>query len=179
VLVHAVPHDLVVRVGQGQEVHAAAAQLGDGAELVVGAQREVLHAGGHVVPLEVLLDLALLLALGRLVDRHLDEVVAAGHDLGHQRGVLGRDVLVVEVLEHLEAHDVSRTTAPSGSSCRASTLPTQWSTYLRPQGLAACCTSLTGLSILLEDRHEQAAPFLTFGQGVVPVRLTKVWMARP
>jgi hypothetical protein len=75
-------------------------------EFVVGAEGQVLDAGGVGVPVEVFLDLALLFAGGGLVDGDLDEVVAAGHDLGHEGGELGGDVLVVEVLEHGELEDV-------------------------------------------------------------------------
>ena len=57
-------------------------------------------APGPVVELEVLVDLALALALGRLVDRELDLALAVRHHLRHQRGVLGRDVVVAEV-DHL------------------------------------------------------------------------------
>ena len=53
-----------------------------------------------VVELEVLVDLALALALGRLVDRELDLPLAVRHHLRHERGVLGRDVVVAEV-DHL------------------------------------------------------------------------------
>jgi hypothetical protein len=59
----------------------------------------VLHAGA-AVEVDVLLDLRLALALGGLVDRELDPARAVGHDLRHQRGVLGRDLLVGEV-DHL------------------------------------------------------------------------------
>ena len=65
---------------------------------------------------------------GRLVDRELDPAVAVGHDLRHQRRVLGVDDLVVVVDELGEARarrDRSRRTRPSAPS---STLPTQWST---------------------------------------------------
>ena len=58
---------------------------------------------GPAVELEVLLDLALPLALGRLVDRELDLPLAVRHHLRHERGVLGRDVLVREVRELREA----------------------------------------------------------------------------
>src|SRR5690606_13003799 len=61
-LVDAVPDDLVVAVGEAEEVDAAAPEFGDAGEFVVGAQGEVLDAGDHVVPLQVFLDLALLLA---------------------------------------------------------------------------------------------------------------------
>ena len=47
--------------------------------------------------LEVLVDLALPLALGRLVDRELDLAGAVRHHLAHQRRVLGLDLVVAEV----------------------------------------------------------------------------------
>ena len=57
-------------------------------------------APGALVELEVLVDLRLALALGGLVDRELHEALAVADDLGHERRVLGRDVLVGEV-DHL------------------------------------------------------------------------------
>src|SRR4051794_35925945 len=67
-LAHA-PLDLrVVRVGRVEEDNPRLLQRGDAADDVLGLQRDVLHARA-VVELEVLLDLALALALGRLVDR--------------------------------------------------------------------------------------------------------------
>ncbi len=66
-----------------------------GALDVGGEQRDVLHAGAAVV-VEVLLDLALALARGRLVDRELDRMRVVGHHDAHERAVFGRDVLVVE-----------------------------------------------------------------------------------
>ena len=59
---------------------------------------------GAAVELQVLLDLRLALALGGLVDRELELPAAVGHDLRHQRGVLGGDRLVGEVdqLGHAE-----------------------------------------------------------------------------
>ena len=47
----------------------------------------MLHAGA-VVEIEVLLDLGLLLALGGLVDRILDNARVDGHDLGLKRRVV-------------------------------------------------------------------------------------------
>ena len=65
----------------------------------------MLRPGIEVV-VEELLDLALLLARGGLVDRELDPAVAVGHDLGHQGRVLGVDDLVVVVDELGEAQHV-------------------------------------------------------------------------
>src|ERR687886_1937048 len=65
--------DLVVVGGRDrQELDAAVAQLGHGADDVARGYRDVLGAGA-LVELEVLVDLRLALALGRLVDRELDE----------------------------------------------------------------------------------------------------------
>ena len=47
------------------------------------------------------------LPVGGLVDRELDPAVAVGHDLRHQRGVVGVDDLVVVVDELGEAEDVA------------------------------------------------------------------------
>ena len=73
---------------------------------VLGPQRDVL-AAGRAIPVEVLLDLALLLARRRLVDRELDPAVAVGHDLRHQRRILGVDDLVVVVDQLGEAEHVA------------------------------------------------------------------------
>ena len=74
-------------------------------EDVVGGERDVLDAGA-AVEVEVLFDLRFALAFGGFVDGELDVAVAVGHDLGHERGVFGGDVVVVEVLIEAEAHDV-------------------------------------------------------------------------
>ena len=66
---------------------------------------DVLHAG-RAVEVEVLLDLALAATLGRLVDRQHDLVVVPD-DRRHERGVLGGDLLVVEVGELVEAEHVA------------------------------------------------------------------------
>lgn len=75
-------------------------------QLVIGAEGEVLDAWGVAVPVEVFLDLALAFAGCGFVDGDFDEALAAAHDFGHESGVFGRDVLVVEVFEHLEFHNV-------------------------------------------------------------------------
>ena len=80
--------------------------LRDGGEDVVGGEGHVLDAGA-AVEVEVLLDLGLAAAFGGLVDGELDVAVAVGHDLRHERGVFGGDVVVVEVLVEAEAHDVA------------------------------------------------------------------------
>lgn len=66
----------------------------------------MLDAWGVAVPVEVFLDLALASAGRGFVDGDFDEALAGAHDFGHEGGVFGGDVLVVEVLEHFEFHDV-------------------------------------------------------------------------
>ena len=66
----------------------------------------MLHARA-AVEIEVLLDLGFPFSLGRLVDRELDPARSVRHHLRHERGVFGRDVLVVEMLELAEPHDVA------------------------------------------------------------------------
>ena len=80
----------------GRNSHAARLELGHRLDDVGGRDGDVLHAGA-AVEVQILLDLRLALARGRLVDRELDPPRAVGHDLGHQRRVLGRDRLVGEV----------------------------------------------------------------------------------
>jgi hypothetical protein len=94
-----VGHVLVVGRRDGEELDAAAAHLGHGADDVAGGDGDVLGPGA-LVELEVLVDLRLALALGGLVDRELHEALAVADDLGHERRVLGRDVVVGEV-DHL------------------------------------------------------------------------------
>src|SRR5262249_1096836 len=90
---------VVVRLGRRKEDHPAARHLVDGLDDVRALHGDVLCTRA-VVELEVLVDLALALTLGRLVDRELDLPLAVRHHLRHQRGVLGRDVVVAEV-DHL------------------------------------------------------------------------------
>ena len=80
----------------------------------------MLHAG-RAVEVEVLLDLALPAALGRLVDREHDLVVVP-HDGRHQRRVLGGDLVVVEVGELVEAEDLLVVRRPTRSRWPRSTL---------------------------------------------------------
>ena len=91
-------------MGDGEEVDALLFHCRDGGEDVVGGEGHVLDAGS-AVEVEVLLDLGFAAAFGGLVDGELDVAVAVGHDLRHEGGVLGGDVVVVEVLVEAEAHD--------------------------------------------------------------------------
>src|SRR6476661_4487878 len=86
-LTDAIGDVLVVGVGCREEDDPPVLERLDGANDVLRLQRNVLNAGPAEV-LEVLLDLTLPLALGRLVDRELDLSLAVGHDLRHQRRVL-------------------------------------------------------------------------------------------
>ncbi len=97
---------LVVSGGHAQKLHALPPQRAYRLDDVTGGHGDVLHAG-TAVELQILLDLRLALALGRLVDGELHALVAVRHHLRHQRRIFRGDVLVVEVLEHAEAHHVA------------------------------------------------------------------------
>src|SRR6266850_1782016 len=94
---------LVVRVGRREKDDTLVLERLDGPHDVLRLQRDMLDAGAAEV-LEVLLDLALPLPLGGLVDRELDLPLPVGHHLRHERGVLGVDLLVGEVDDVREAH---------------------------------------------------------------------------
>ena len=101
----AVEHVVVVVFRHVEEIHAVGAHPAHGLQDVVGGHGDVLHAGAFV-EVDVLLDLALFQAFGRLVDGEFDVAVAVGHHFRHQGGVFGGDVLVVEGNEQFEAHHV-------------------------------------------------------------------------
>ena len=67
---------------------------------------------GALVEVDVLLDLGLLAAFSGLVDRELDAPVSIAHHLGHQGGIVGGNVLVVEGDQLGEAHDLGVELAP-------------------------------------------------------------------
>src|SRR5829696_1651689 len=95
-LAHAVLDIVVVRLRRIQEEHAAVLQHLDRLHDARGLQRDVLDSRA-LTELEVLVDLALALALGRLVDRELDLAGTVRHHLAHQRRVLRLDLVVAEV----------------------------------------------------------------------------------
>ncbi len=102
---------VVVGVRRLQQLDAVGAQGAHGRDDVVGRDRDVLHAG-TAVEVQVLLDLRLLAARGRLVDRQLHLAGRVLHHFGAQRGELGRDVLVVEADQLLEAEGARVVVAP-------------------------------------------------------------------
>src|SRR5436190_24075156 len=93
----------VIRIRSREEVDALVLERLDRVHDVVTEERDVLHARAAEV-LEVLVDLALALALGGLVDRKLYLSLTVGHHFRHQRRVLGVDLLVAEVDDVREAH---------------------------------------------------------------------------
>src|SRR6266566_6418676 len=102
-LADAVADVLVIRVGRREEDDPLVLERLDRTNDVLRLQRDVLDAGASEI-LEVLLDLALPLALGGLVDWELDLSLAVRHHLRHQRRVLGVDLLVGEMNDVREAH---------------------------------------------------------------------------
>ncbi len=81
------------------------AQLRYSTDDVVSGHGNVLHSRS-AVEIEVLFDLRLAAALRGLVDRKPNALVSVRHDFRHQCRVFGRDVFVIEMLEHAEAHDM-------------------------------------------------------------------------
>lgn len=65
---------LVVGVGDGQELDTSVSQGLDGRKDVISVKGNVLHTSTTVV-IDVLLDLGFPLAIGRLVNRHLNNLV--------------------------------------------------------------------------------------------------------
>jgi hypothetical protein len=63
----------------------------------------MLCAGGEIV-IEIFFDLTLAFAFGGFVDGELDAPISVLHHLGHERGIFGGDVFVIEVHELTEAH---------------------------------------------------------------------------
>ena len=122
---------LVVVLGRHvHEAHAPGPQGPHRGDDVGGVQGDVLHAGG-AVEVEVLLDLALPAALGRLVDRQHDLVVVP-HHRRHQRRVLGGDLVVVEVGELVEAEHLLVVADPLARGGPARRWPTTWSNRVMP-----------------------------------------------
>ena len=95
---------VVVAARSGEELHPRRLHGADAGHDVVGGQGDVLHAGASV-ELQVLVDLRLALADRGLVQRELDLAGSVRHDLAHQRGVLGGDVVADELLHVREPHD--------------------------------------------------------------------------
>src|SRR5262249_18822295 len=86
---------VVVGVRHLHEPNAALAQRVHRRHDVVGAQRDVLHAG-PVVAVEILLHLALAQPFGRFVQRH-DALAAVPDDGRDERRILGADLALVEM----------------------------------------------------------------------------------
>lgn len=95
-------HRRIVRLRHLDKLDAAGLQIRNRRDDIRSAKRNVLHAGA-AVEIDVLFNLALFLAVGRLVDGHLDDVVGRAHDHAFERGVLGADVLIVHTPEAVEA----------------------------------------------------------------------------
>jgi len=93
---------LIVGGRDGQELHTAGTQVGDGLDDILGVEGNVLDTSTTIV-LAVLGDLGLLLAHGGLVDGHLDLLGGIGHDDGAQGRVFGVDLGIIDGPEAVEA----------------------------------------------------------------------------
>lgn len=84
------------------ELNTSSLQVLDIPENVVCSQSDVLNAASTII-VDVLLNLTLLLALCRLIDWHLDDLIRRRHNHRLQCRVLGADILVVDGPEAVEA----------------------------------------------------------------------------
>jgi hypothetical protein len=98
-------HAIVVRLRHLDKLHTSCLQIRNVAHDIVCSERNMLHTRS-TIEVNILFYLRLLLALGGLVDRHLDNVVGRAHNNGLERRVLGANILVVDAPEAMEAQHV-------------------------------------------------------------------------
>lgn len=99
------PDVVVVGVRDAQKLHSSAPHVFHSPDYLLGVESDVLHAC-VVVVVDVLLNLALLLPVGRLVDGHLHVLVVVRHHDRPQGGVLGVNHRVVHRPEPVETQSV-------------------------------------------------------------------------
>src|SRR5205085_12387319 len=92
---HASGQLIVISRRNVQKLYAPPVQVVDRLDNVIRRERTMLDTFA-VVEVEILFDLRLLLAFGRLIDRELNKAVPVAHYLTHERRILRRDILVVE-----------------------------------------------------------------------------------
>src|SRR5690606_4925285 len=102
-LSHPVPHGLVIGGGDLEELHPTGLEVAYGPNDVIGGHGYMLHPLPFI-EIEVFLHLGFFLALGGFIDGEFDPAVAIAHDLAHQGGVFGGNVVVVKGEDVLEAH---------------------------------------------------------------------------
>jgi hypothetical protein len=98
-------HAIVVRLRHLDKLNTSRLQIRNIAHDIVCSERNVLHTRS-TIKVNILFYLRLLLALGGLVDGHLDDVVGRAHDDGLERRVLCADVLIVDTPEAMESQHV-------------------------------------------------------------------------
>jgi len=96
--------EFVVRGRDGQELGAPSLKVAHRLDNVIGVESNVLDTTSSVV-FYVLLDLRLLLSIGRLIDRHFHRLFVVRHHNGSKGGVLRMDLGVVHRPESMELQD--------------------------------------------------------------------------
>lgn len=94
-------HVVIVRLRHRNELDAPRTKIRDGIDDVGRSKRDVLDSR-TVVEVDVLLNLALLLAKSGLVDWHLDDIIRRSHDDGLESGVVGSNIVVVDAPKAME-----------------------------------------------------------------------------
>ena len=74
---------IIVSIRNGQEMHAASAQIPNGLDDIVGIESDMLNASTTII-LDILFDLRLSLSRCRFIDGHLDSFLIVGHHNGSQ-----------------------------------------------------------------------------------------------
>src|SRR6201995_1817463 len=100
---HAALQLCIVRVRHRQKADTLLLHLRHSRKNVLGGQRHVLHAW-TTIEVQILFNLRLPSALRRLIDWELHIAISIRHHLRHQRGVFGRNVLVVKMLIQRKPH---------------------------------------------------------------------------
>ncbi len=98
-LAHTIRQHVVVGFGNLEEFDPTGLQPTHRVNNVIGEQSNVLDSRS-AEEFKEFIDLRLLFAFGRFVDREFDAAITRGHNLGHKRGVFGANVVVVEA-EHI------------------------------------------------------------------------------
>ena len=104
-------HVTIIAIGDPQKIDVATLQLAYGLIDVLRSHRDVLNTRAIVV-IQILLDLAFLLAFRRLIYRKLAFPRAVLHHLAHQCAVFGADILVGEVHQVIESEHVLKPLRP-------------------------------------------------------------------
>src|SRR5262249_41847263 len=102
---YSLQHRVIVVRRNLEKLDPALLQIGNRRDDILGRDCDMLDPFA-IVKIKILFDLRLLLSFRRFVDRELHKAIAITHDLAHQSGILGRDILVIEAQDVAETHHI-------------------------------------------------------------------------